>query len=168
MSLVQAKANCQNMVQMAKESGLDFRLETLVLTNTFDAHRLAKFADNHGLMHEMTDRLLQAYYTESKHIGDHATLIHLAEEVGLNREAVASMLASNNMSNEVLADEQEAQELAIRSVPFFLVNKKYSISGAQPTETFISALNQIVEQDGPYIEPTGLACDDDGCEIPEK
>ncbi len=168
MSLDQAKANCQNMVRIAQDAGLEFHLDTLVLTNTFDAHRLAKFAGDQGLMQEMTDRLLRAYYTESKHIGDHSTLIDLAEEVGLNREAVITMLASNKMSNEVRADEQEAQELGIRSVPFFLVNRKYAITGAQQTETFVNSLNQIIEQGGPFADPTGLTCDDNGCEIPKK
>lgn len=122
-------------------------------------------------MHEMTDRILRAYYTESKHIGDHTTLIELAKEVGLNEEDVASMLKSNSMSNEVRADEQEAAELGIRSIPFFLINRKYAVTGAQSTETFIQAINQIMEQDGPFTEfneQAGAACDENGCEIPER
>lgn len=168
MSLDQAKANCNNMVQMAKEVGLDFHLDTLILTNTFDAHRLTMFAKEQGLMHEMTERLLRAYYSESKHIGNHSTLIDLAVEVGLKREAVSNMLSSTNMSEAVRADEQEAQELGIRSIPFFLVNRKYTISGAQPAEAFLNAFDQIMEQDGPFTEQTGPACDDNGCEIPKN
>jgi predicted DsbA family dithiol-disulfide isomerase len=170
MSIEQARANTNNMVQMAREVGLDYQMDTLILTNTFDAHRLAMFAKKQGLMKEMTDRILRAYYTESKHIGDHATLILLAKEVGLDEESVKSMLDSDDMSNEVRADQQEAAELGIRSVPFFLINRKYAITGAQASETFEQAINQIMEQDGPFINVTsndGITCDENGCEIPK-
>jgi predicted DsbA family dithiol-disulfide isomerase len=170
MSLEQAKANCKNMEQNAQSVGLDSQFDTLILTNTFDAHRLAMFSKGKGLMHEMTDRILRAYYTESKHIGDHTTLIDLAGEVGLNRKEVAEMLARNNMSDAVRADQKEAEEYDIRSIPFFLINKKYAITGAQPTETFVQSLQQILEQDGPYTVMNigeGASCDDNGCKIPK-
>lgn len=147
MSIEQAKANSRNMQQMAKEVGLDYQFDTQILTNTFDAHRLAMFAKNHGLMEEMTERILYAYYTESKHIGDHATLVELAGEVGLNEDEVAKMLASDEMSDAVRKDEQEAAEFGIRSIPFFLINRKYAITGAQPTDVFVQSIQQIIEQD---------------------
>jgi predicted DsbA family dithiol-disulfide isomerase len=171
MSIEQAKGNINNMVQMGKEVGLEYNFDTLILTNTFDAHRLTMYAKKHGLMHEMTDRILQAYYTESKHIGNHSTLIELAVEVGLDRDEVTNMLASTEMSNEVRADEQEASEYGIRSIPFFLINKKYAISGAQATEVFVESINSIIEQDGlseKFPQDKGQSCDDDGCEIPKK
>ncbi|MCT8136621.1 DsbA family oxidoreductase [Anaerobacillus sp. CMMVII] len=168
MSLEQAKNNCQNMEQMAKDVGLDFQLNTMILTNTFDAHRLVMFANNQGIMHEMTDRLLRAYYTESKHIGDHSTLIELAVDVGLNSEAVATMLVGTEMGDLVRRDEQEASEYGIRSIPYFLINKKYAITGAQPTETFVQSLKQIIEQDGLQITSDGVVCDENGCELPKK
>lgn len=145
MSLEKAKATCQSMAHAAQDSGLDYQFDSLILTNTFDAHRLAMFAKKHGLMQEMTGRLLHAYYTESKHIGDHTTLIELAKEAGLNPEAVAEMLASTDMGEEVRSDEKKADELGIRSIPYFLINKKYSITGAQPTEVFVQSLNKIIE-----------------------
>ncbi len=150
MSIEQAKTNCNSMAQSAKEVGLDFQFDTLKLTNTFDAHRLVMFATAKGYMHEMTDRILRAYYTESKHIGDHATLIDLAVEVGLERDEVTAMLASDDMSEVVRSDEQQAEQYGIRSIPFFIVNKKYSISGAQPSEVFHQSLQQIFDEDGPY------------------
>ncbi len=168
MSIDQAKANSKNMVQMAREVGLDFQMDTLILTNTFDAHRVVMFANKHNLMIEMIDRLLYAYYTESKHIGDHTTLIQLATEVGLNGEAVAELLASTSLSDEVRADEQEASELGINSIPFFLINRKYAITGAQSEDTFIQTFEQIIQQDGLLTTVTedGITCDENGCEIP--
>ena len=147
MSLEQAKANTQNMVQMAKEVGLDYQMDTLILTNTFDAHRLTMFAEKQGLMKEMTERILHAHFTESKHIGDHETLTELAVEVGLDREAVEQMLASDEMAEAVRADEQEAQQIGVTGVPYYLINKKYALTGAQPTELFVQALNQVIAED---------------------
>lgn len=147
MSIEQAKANTQQMVQMAKETGLDYRMDTLILTNTFDAHRLVMFAEKYELMKEMTERILHAYFTESKHIGDHGTLTELAVEVGLDREAVREMLATDEMADAVRADEQEAQQVGVSGVPFYLINKKYALTGAQPTEQFVQALRQVIAED---------------------
>lgn len=170
MSIEQAKANTQNVVQMAKEVGLDYQMDTLILTNTFDAHRLTMYAKTKGLMKEMTERILRAYFTESKHIGDHQTLTDLAVEVGLNREAVEKMLKSDEMAAEVHTDKQTARQYGISSVPFFLINKKYAITGAQPTEAFVQALEKIAAEDKMVVlnNQDGAICDDDGCDIPKK
>ncbi|RTR33988.1 DsbA family oxidoreductase [Robertmurraya yapensis] len=146
MSIEQAKASNQNMTKMAKEVGLDYHMDTLILTNTFDAHRLTMFAKTKGLMSEMTERILCAYFTESKHIGDHKTLVGLAVEVGLSREEVEKMLASDEMTKEVRADQRLAQQYGIRAVPFFLLNKKYALTGAQPTDVMIQALEKVMEE----------------------
>lgn len=170
MTIEQAKANTQNMVQMARNAGLEFKIDTIVLTNTFDAHRLTMFAKTKGLMKEMTERLLRAYFTDSKHIGDPATLAQLAEEVGLNREEAEQMLAGNAFADEVRADEQLAQQYRITGVPFFLINKKYALNGAQPTEMIVQALQKIIAEDEITFlnDSDGIVCDDDGCEIPKK
>lgn len=147
MSLEQAKANSQAVQQMALSSGLEIHFETMILTNTFDAHRLVMYADQFGLMHEMMGRILRAYFAESKHIGDHDTLTELAVEVGLDRDAVAAMLASDEKGADVRADEQEAGQLGIGSVPFFLINRKYGITGAQSEETFINALQKVLMEE---------------------
>ncbi|WP_226537514.1 DsbA family oxidoreductase [Fictibacillus halophilus] len=170
MSIETAKANTANMTQMGKEAGVDFKFETLILTNTFDAHRVTMLAKKHGLMHEMTDRILLAYFTESKHIGDHETLTELAAEVGLNREEVEKMLASDEMSDAVRADQQTGQQYGITGVPFFLINKKYALTGAQPTDVFVNALKKIISEDEvtSLNEEDGASCDDDGCDIPQK
>lgn len=147
MSIAQAKANVQNMVQMAKQEGLDYNIEALILTNTFDAHRTTMFAKKHGKMKEMTERILRAYFTEGKHIGDHETLAELAGEVGLDREAAASMLASDEMADEVRSDEQTAREYRITGVPFFLINDKFALTGAQPTEMFVQALKKVMAEE---------------------
>ncbi|CAM3884806.1 DSBA-like thioredoxin domain-containing protein [Mesobacillus thioparans] len=170
MSIAQAKASTQNMVQMAKESGLEYNIDTLVLTNTFDAHRLTMFAKKYGLMAEMTERLLRAYFTESRHIGDHGTLAELAAEVGLDGSAAAKMLASDEMAEEVRADESTGQQYGITGVPFFLINKKYAITGAQSTDVIVQSLKKVITESEITVlnNDDGMICDDDGCEIPKK
>lgn len=170
MSIETAKANTENMTKMGKEAGVDFNFDTLILTNTFDAHRVTMFAKNHGLMHEMTDRILLAYFTESKHTGDHETLAELAAEVGLNREEVEKMLANDEMTDAVRADQQTGQQYGITGVPFFLINKKYALTGAQPTDVFVNALKKIIAEDEvtSLNDQDGASCDDDGCDIPQK
>lgn len=165
MSIDQAKANVQHVVQMAKETGLEYHMDTLIQTNTFDAHRLTLFAKTKGLMEEMTERLLRAYFTESKHIGDYDTLTELAVEIGLNREEVQTMLNSNAMVDEVRKDIQIAKQIGVTGVPFFLINNKYALTGAQPVETFVEVLLKIVEKekmDRIQLD-NGLNCDDDRC-----
>lgn len=170
MSISQAKANIQNMVQMAREAGLDYQMDTLILTNTFDAHRLTMYAKTKGLMKEMTERLLHAHFSESKHIGDHQTLTELAVEVGLDRASVEKMLASDEMADAVRADERLAQQYGITAVPFFLINKKYALTGAQPTDVIVQALKKIMSEEQIVMlnNQNGAVCDDDGCVIPEK
>ncbi len=170
MSIAQAKANTQHMVQMAKDAGLDYQMDSLILTNTFDAHRLTMFAKKQGLMIEMTERILRAHFTESKHIGNRETLADLAAEVGLERGAVEKMLASDEMADEVRADELTAQQYRITGVPFFLINKKYGLTGAQPTEVFVQALRKVIAEDEIVVlnNDNGMICDENGCEIPKK
>ena len=170
MSIDAAKANTQNVIQMAKESGLEYHMDTMILTNTFDAHRLTMYAKKEGKMQEMTERILYAFFTESKHIGNHETLADLAEDVGLNREAVLQMLSSDEMADEVRADEETAKAYGVTGVPFYLIDKKYALTGAQPTDVFVQALNKIISENKITFlnNEDGMSCDDDGCEIPEK
>lgn len=117
-------------------------MDKVVLTNSFDAHRLMHFAESKGKEKEMNERLFKAYFTEGKHIGDHATLSSLAEEVGLEKSETEAMLAGTAFTAEVRGNEQEGSLLGITGVPFFVINRKYGISGAQPTEAFLDTLKK--------------------------
>ncbi len=172
ISVEQAKEMNENVIRQAKEAGLDYNFDTLSPENTFDAHRLAKFAEARGKGHEMTERLLKAYFIESKRIADHETLIRLAEEVGLSQEQTEKMLAGDEYGDEVRADEKEAAQIGVRGVPFFVINRKYAISGAQPVEVFLNAFQKAwEEEDQPsFIEMSGNEdqggnCGPDGCKI---
>jgi predicted DsbA family dithiol-disulfide isomerase len=170
MSWEEAKATNDNIVEQAQALGLTYHFDTMILTNTFDAHRLTHFADRYGKMNEMAERLFKAYFTDSLHIGDHEALASLAAEVGLDQEEAAQMLAGHDYTKEVRDDEQEAGRLGVRGVPFFVINRKYAISGAQPSEVFLEALQKAWDEAKPLTilnEPNGdAACVDGVCTPP--
>lgn len=127
---------------MAAESGLIYNLDKAIVANTADAHRLIQFAKSKGLGNEMEEKLFAAYFTEGKDIADHNTLALIASETGLDKEECLEILNSAQYSEEVEFDAYEASQLGIRSVPFFVFDRKYGISGAQPAEVFERTLEQ--------------------------
>ncbi|MBA9026229.1 DsbA family oxidoreductase [Peribacillus huizhouensis] len=171
-SVEQAKEMSANVTSQAKGEGLDYRFDTLIPTNTFDAHRLLKFASVKGKEKEMNETLFHAYFTESKHIGDQETLASLAKQVGLDKTEVTAMLASDQFTEEVRADEREGSQLGITGVPFFVINRKYGVSGAQPTELFLETLNKVWTEENPLQilneASTENSCSDGSCAVPEK
>ena len=166
MSYEQAQAMTNNVAQQAAGVGLTFHFNTAIQTNTFDAHRLMYFAASHGKMHTMTERLLQAHFTDSEHIGNHKILVALAKEIGLDPNETANMLAGEEYAEEVRKDEQEARTIGVQGVPFFVINRKYAISGAQPSEVFLSALEKAWSEEQPLTilhDSAGDGCTDVAC-----
>jgi predicted DsbA family dithiol-disulfide isomerase len=141
-SVEQSKEMHANVTGMAKEEGLDYRFDKAVVANSFDAHRLLQMAKAHGKGNEAEELLFKYYFTEGKNIADHTFLAELGAELGLQKSDVEDMLSSNKYSEEVNHDIYESQQLGVRGVPFFVLNRKYGISGAQPTESFVGALEQ--------------------------
>ncbi len=169
MSREQAVENTNNVTLQAKALGLDYYFDRTIQTNTFDAHRLTHFAASKGKHEEMTERLLKAHFTDTLHIGDHDTLADLAEEIGLDRTEVLHVLTSEAYVYEVREDEQEAGGLGVSGVPFFVINRKYAISGAQPSEVFLEALQKAWDEDHSLTvlggSADGAVCTEDGCSI---
>ncbi|MEY2196510.1 DsbA family oxidoreductase [Neobacillus sp. BF23-41] len=175
MSVEKAKEANQGVGQQAATVGLKFNFDEMKPTNTFDAHRLAKFAKTQGKEAVVSEMLLHAYFTESKHIGDIETLADLAEAAGLNRQEVVQVLNDKEAyATDVRQDESLAQQYGVRGVPYFVINQKYAISGAQPTETFMGALQKVWEEESPTLVLQDLSTEDDvscadgSCAIPEK
>ncbi|MCA1010818.1 DsbA family oxidoreductase [Halobacillus halophilus] len=169
-SLEEAKEMTRNMEEQASMVGLDFRFDTMVPTNTMDAHRVAKFAETKGLDQETAEVLFRAVFTDSKDIGDHETLIELAQEAGLDQSEVRQVLESTDYMELVRTEETEAHQVGVQGVPFFVINRKYAVSGAQPIEIFTQALEKAYseEKQTPAFETfsgqNGAACTDDSCE----
>ncbi|SMQ81781.1 Predicted dithiol-disulfide isomerase, DsbA family [Bacillus sp. OV166] len=175
MSVEKAKEANQGVGQQAATVGLKFNFDEMKPTNTFDAHRLAKFAKIQGKEAAVSEMLLHAYFTESKHIGDIETLADLAEAAGLNRQEVVQVLNDKEAyATDVRQDESLAQQYGVRGVPYFVINQKYAISGAQPTETFMGALQKVWEEESPtpvlqdLSTEDDVSCADGSCAIPEK
>ncbi|WP_243355757.1 DsbA family oxidoreductase [Bacillus litorisediminis] len=146
-SIEQAKAMNQNVSEMAQTVGLTYNLDMAIPTNTFTAHRLAQYAKSQGKEKEMVELLFKAYFTEGKHLSDHDTLVQLASEAGLDEQGVKAVLEGNDFSNEVHSNEMEAQQLGVTGVPFFVINRKYGISGAQPLEVFTQTLEKVWQEE---------------------
>lgn len=136
----QAKALSGQVVNMAKEVGLDYNMDATVPANTYNAHRLTHLAAKHGLQDAAEERLFQAYFMEGKNIQDGETLVQLGKDIGLAEDVVRSMLDSDAFQTDVRRDIAEAQQIGVRGVPFFVIDRKYAVSGAQPSELFLQAL----------------------------
>ncbi|WP_127496752.1 DsbA family oxidoreductase [Paenibacillus glycanilyticus] len=143
------KAVHDDITKRAELEGLTFHYDTAIHTNTFDAHRLLHYSVQFGKTNELLERLYKAYFTDSLHIGDVNTLVTIAREVGLDVAETAAMLESEQYAAEVRADELKAQKLGVRGVPYFLINGKYAISGAQTKDVFTEALQQAWEEEHP-------------------
>ncbi|POY38950.1 disulfide bond formation protein DsbA [Solitalea longa] len=154
---------------MAKEEGLDFDFSKNVPANTFNAHRLIHLANKHGKQDEAKERLLKAYFTEGQDVDSKQVLVKLGEEIGLNTIEIEKMLDSDEFGYDVRVDEQEANHIGVRGVPFFVVNRKYGISGAQPLEVFTDTLNKAWSEEHPLeiVNDNGVGmCSPDGtCEV---
>jgi predicted DsbA family dithiol-disulfide isomerase len=156
----------QYVKQVAKEAGLDFHPDKAVVANSFNAHRLIQFAKSKGLGNEAEEALFKAHFTEGKNIDDEATLVECAAAIGLDEKETREKLSSDAFGKEVRHDEMQAQQLGISGVPFFVLNDKYAVSGAQSPETFLQALEQtwkeMVEEKKPVIINQGESCSIDG------
>ncbi len=149
VSLEQARAMNARVVDAAAGEGLEYRFDIARRGNTFDAHRLIHLAAADGLQAAMKERLMAAYFMEGRAIGDRDTLVELAGEVGVDPGRARAALDSDEFADQVRADEREAAELGITGVPFFVINRRYGVSGAQPPEVMLEALAAGWEEAAP-------------------
>lgn len=165
-SLEQAREISSQVAGMAESEGLIFNFENAVVANTKNAHRLihlAKAADKGG---EMKERLLKAYFTEGLNIDDSETLISLGKEIGLEEESIKKLLESNQYEDAVDQDIYESRLIGVKGVPFFVLDRKFGISGAQPDEVFTQTLEKAwteFAKENPQLEMVGDSTD--SCEI---
>ncbi|HVS93474.1 MAG TPA: DsbA family oxidoreductase [Mucilaginibacter sp.] len=152
---------------MAAKEGLKYDFDKAIVANSFDAHRLSRLAKRHGLSDEMEEALFKAYFTEGKNTDDKQTLVDLGAAVGLDRDEIIQMLESDAFADKVKHDIAEAQYLGIQGVPFFVLNNKYGISGAQEvpafSETLEKAFSEWQEENKPGLTIIeGESCTPDG------
>ncbi|NJN28710.1 MAG: DsbA family oxidoreductase [Cyclobacteriaceae bacterium] len=155
-----------DMTQKAKSVGLEFNFDKSVSTNTFDAHRLIQLAKSKGRQDEAEEALFKAYFTDGRHIGEVGVLMEIGQQIGLDAKEVEKMLDSDEFATEVRADESLSREFGIRGVPFFVVNRKYGISGAQPVAHMLDVLRKAGQEDGSFMladSTNGESCGAQGC-----
>ncbi|MHA5050073.1 DsbA family oxidoreductase [Streptomyces sp. SD15] len=178
MSEAQAQAAQENLRTQAAAEGLEYRTHGRDHGNTFDMHRLLHLAKEHGRQDELIGLLYRANFAEERTVfGDDERLVELAVAAGLDADAVRAVLADPKAyADEVRADEREAAELGANGVPFFVLDRKYGVSGAQPAEVFAQALTQAWGERPPLklIQDTSAdganaeVCGPDGCAVPQR
>jgi len=166
MPRAQAQARIEQLVSVARAEGLSLNFTDIQPGNTFDAHRLLHFAHAQGKQHELKERLLRAYLCEGQPIGEHATLLKAAGDVELDVDAAQAVLATDQFAREVREDQDLARRIGISGVPFFVLDQRYAVEGAQPTETMLSALTRAYAELPALTQLSaaeGAVCGPDGC-----
>lgn len=165
ISLEQSKQMHERVIEMAKNAGLDYNFDIAKVANSFKAHRVLQLAKRSNLGDELKEELLHAYFTEGKNVSDKQVLIELAEKVGMTAEDVELALSNDSFANYVNQDIEEARQIRVQGVPFFVFDRKYAISGAQPVEHFKATLEKVQAESSPFINTSseqGDSCDVDG------
>ena len=158
---------------IAAEEGLEYRLDAARPGNTLKAHRLLRLAFEKGIQAQVKERLMRAYFSEGEAIGDTDTLARLAADAGLDAEEARAALSGDAFVEDVQEDEELAANFGIHGVPFVVIDERYAVSGAQPTEVFLHALRTAWNASHPLTivgseaenEGDAGVCEDDTCAI---
>ncbi|WP_433007712.1 DsbA family oxidoreductase [Kribbella sp. CA-294648] len=168
-----------HVTETAAELGLEFHLADAKAANTADAHRVLHLALELAeagevpadTQNRLKERYLKAYFTDALPVGDHATLTRLAVETGVPEDRVTEVLAGTAYADDVAADQAQALSYGANGVPFFVIDQKYGVSGAQPVEVFQEAIRRANAERQPVTLITSpaatddAACGPDGCAI---
>lgn len=142
MSAAQVDGMLKSVTETAAQAGVEMDFDKVIVANTLDAHRLLHFAKDKGMANLLKERLLKAHFTDGLNVGDKEVLLNLAVEAGLNPEETHMVLAGEEYAYQVAQDIQEAGNIGVRGVPFFVFDRKYAISGAQPVGAFLQTLEK--------------------------
>jgi predicted DsbA family dithiol-disulfide isomerase len=143
LSPAQAAEMDTRLTRTAAAEGLDFHLDGTLTGNTFDAHRLVHLAHAHGLQDQVIERLYRAYFSEQRSLFTQDSLVALATDAGLTRDEAAATLLDNRYAEAVNEDIEIARQLGVTGVPFFVIDDRYGISGAQAPDTFLDVLQRV-------------------------
>lgn len=167
LPLERAEEMNANMRAQGAKEGIMFDFERMRMGNTFDAHRLIHFAAAEGRRTEMVERLFRAYFTDGAALADRDVLASLAADVGLDAAAARNALERGAFADAVRADEERARAFGVTGVPFFAIDERYGISGAQSPEVILGALQQAWSEAAPAEAHAHGAdgCEDGSCSI---
>ncbi|WP_028376198.1 DsbA family oxidoreductase [Leeuwenhoekiella sp. MAR_2009_132] len=168
MSAEQAQNAIDHVTDYAKATGLDFDYDKVIVANTHKGHQLIHLAGQQGLQDAMKERLLKAYFIDGLNVDDTNVLVQLGVEVGLTEEAIHTELREENFAAFIEQDIAEAQQLGVSGVPFFVFDRKYAVSGAQPEEQFSEVIDKAYSEwhakhnSLEFEVMQGQSCDADG------
>ena len=145
-SMEQTLQVTSQVISMAKEEGLNFDFTQTVVANTKQAHRLLHLAKEKGKQDALKESLFQAYFIEGKNIDQQEVLLHCADSVGLDRDEAKQVLDLRNFDAAIDQDVYESRLIGVQGVPFFVFDRKFGISGAQPDEVFDRTLRQALDE----------------------
>lgn len=166
-----AQQMLDSMTATAAEEGLAFRFDRAQPANTFEAHQVIHLGLERGVQDAVKERLMRAYFTEGEPVGDRATLVRLATEAGLEEDEVEKALATGEHAQAVRDDEAQATAYGASGVPFFVVDRRYGVAGAQPAEQLLAVLERAWSDAHPAltvldpVDGAADACGPDGCAI---
>lgn len=133
----------KGVVERAKSVGLDYHFDKAIISNSLTAHRIIHLAKTKNLGDEMEEIFFKAYFTEGRDLNDKQTLIELGTQVGLDTKQVQEVVENEDLYlNDVHADIHEANQIGVQGVPFFVFDRKYAVSGAQPIEAFVQTIKE--------------------------
>ncbi|UPW09922.1 DsbA family oxidoreductase [Gordonia terrae] len=151
MPAQQVEGMLEQVTGIAAEVGLDYDFDSLQHTKTLKAHEALHFAKERGRQLDLVERLFKAYFEEGRHVGRPDELADLAADIGLDRDEVIAALDSGAYAPAVAADIDQARAYGISGVPFFVINGKYGVSGAQAPEIFAQALDKVRAEAGDRV-----------------
>lgn len=151
----QVQQMLDHVTAVAEQAGLHYHFDRVRHTNTVKAHELLHFAKANDAQLDVAERLMAAYFVEGRHVGRVDDLVAIAAEAGLDPDAARDALESGRYTADVRADEQQAQAYGITGVPFFVIDDKYGVSGAQPPEAFAQILRQVWEERHESVSDAG-------------
>lgn len=146
MPLDQVRQMLGQVTQIAAAEGLDYHFDDVHQTKTLRAHELLHHAKAHGRQLELAERLFRTYFVEGRHVGQVDELVALAAEVGLDADEARAALESGRYADDVAQDIAQARQLGINGVPFFVVDGRYGVSGAQDASTFVGVVERVLAE----------------------
>lgn len=144
MSVSDSKQMHQQVADRAKEVGLDYHFDKAVIANSLNAHRLIQLAKTKGFGDKMEEVFFKAYFTDGADLADVDQLMQLGIKAGLNPLDIKETIENEDFTTAIQQDIVEAQQIGVSGVPFFVFDRKYAISGAQPIDVFINTIRQLI------------------------
>lgn len=136
----------KHVVKMAEDVGLDYNLSSVLIANSFKTHRVIQLAKEKGLGDLAEEKLFYAYFTQNRDLGDDEVLLEIGQGIGLKGDEIRTALTNDDYAYKVKRDIEEAQQIGVQGVPFFVFNRKYAVSGAQPAEAFLQTLEKSLKE----------------------